>query len=238
MGWGIRKVGHHLYPYLNSNDVIFPRYYYQYWEDWLSACPTVLHGLLHMPQNICECGPSWTTWTFFIEHCCGLLKATLHSKSQPWGNLNNWRTQLACLNQLAACYDLAKELNIVDLYRVTNNPTWFEQVFEDCKHHLLQFSYTDLFLAADEDFILWPPLRKIFNPDQALRLKISTYIKSVIGHQTSRITSRLPQSMPWWGKMRLINGGDKVRSVMATPKQGNPREMCYVWVILWFCYYY
>ena len=33
-------------------DLELCRYYYQYQESRLSACPAVLHGMLHIPQNI------------------------------------------------------------------------------------------------------------------------------------------------------------------------------------------
>jgi len=80
------------------------RYYYQYKESRLSACPTVLHGLLHIAQNIRQCGPVWTTWTFHMERFCGVLKGSLHSRSQPWGNLNKCLLLIAYLEQLAARY--------------------------------------------------------------------------------------------------------------------------------------
>ena len=86
------------------------RYYYQYQESHLSACPAVLHGMLHIPQNIYECGPVWTTWTFHLERFCGILQGALRSQSQPWANLNNRITQLAYLGQLGACYNLEDEL--------------------------------------------------------------------------------------------------------------------------------
>ena len=46
------------------------RYYYQYEESRLSASPTVLHGLLHIPQNIRQCGPVWTTCilSVYVSH--------------------------------------------------------------------------------------------------------------------------------------------------------------------------
>lgn len=139
MGSRLRKVGHillDLYRLLIAIHLGGSRYYYQYREDRLSACPTVIHGLLHVPRNIRDCGPGWTAWTFFIERFCGLLQSTLRSRSQPWGNLNNRLTQLARLNQLAAQYDLAEELDLVDRYEVTNRPTRYEQIFEDCEYLL------------------------------------------------------------------------------------------------------
>ncbi|KDQ49559.1 hypothetical protein JAAARDRAFT_200773 [Jaapia argillacea MUCL 33604] len=66
----------------------YERYYYQYEENRLLTCPLVVHGLLHVVQDIRYCGPVWTTWTFWMERFCGYMKSALKSRSQPWANLN------------------------------------------------------------------------------------------------------------------------------------------------------
>ena len=109
------------------------RYYYQYQESRLSACPAVLHGMLHIPQNIRECGPVWTTWTFHLERFCGILQGALRSQSQPWANLNNRITQLAYLGKLGARYDLEDELRTFHQYKVSNELSRFERDFVGCE---------------------------------------------------------------------------------------------------------
>ncbi|KAJ7648917.1 hypothetical protein B0H17DRAFT_1147873 [Mycena rosella] len=59
----------------------YERYYYQYREDRLRACPLVLYGLLHIVADIHFCGPSWTTWTFYMEHY--VLRVSQDSLSGP-----------------------------------------------------------------------------------------------------------------------------------------------------------
>ncbi|TEB21275.1 hypothetical protein FA13DRAFT_1643122, partial [Coprinellus micaceus] len=59
------------------------RYYYQYKEARLATCLLTVHGLLHIVDIIRNCGPSWTTWTFFMERFCRALKRALSSKFQP-----------------------------------------------------------------------------------------------------------------------------------------------------------
>ncbi|KAJ7077173.1 hypothetical protein B0H15DRAFT_755284, partial [Mycena belliarum] len=56
--------------------------------------------LLHIPDDLLFCGPSWTTWTFWMERYCGFLQAGLRSKRFPWANLNNVVLQKAYLEQL------------------------------------------------------------------------------------------------------------------------------------------
>jgi len=69
-----------------------------------------IHGLLHLVDDIRTCGPIWTTWSFFMERFCGVLKSGLQSRSQPWANLNKRVLHMAYLTQLAARYDLEDEL--------------------------------------------------------------------------------------------------------------------------------
>ncbi|KAH6897841.1 hypothetical protein BKA70DRAFT_1025460, partial [Coprinopsis sp. MPI-PUGE-AT-0042] len=56
--------------------------------------------LLHLVNDIRTCGPSWTTWTFFMERFCGLLKRALRSLVSPWANLSNRTLHTCWTNQL------------------------------------------------------------------------------------------------------------------------------------------
>ncbi|KIK73740.1 hypothetical protein PAXRUDRAFT_83079, partial [Paxillus rubicundulus Ve08.2h10] len=60
--------------------------------------------LLHLGVGIKNCGPVWTTWTFYMEHFCGMLQNSLQSQSRPWSNLNNSLLHMAYLEQLGVCY--------------------------------------------------------------------------------------------------------------------------------------
>ncbi|KAJ7247743.1 hypothetical protein C8J57DRAFT_1240684 [Mycena rebaudengoi] len=86
---------HHIPYYGELNHFLF-RYYYQFKEEWLSACLLTIHGLLH---------------TFWMERYCGFLKAALRSKKSPWANLINIVLKRAYLEQLDARYDVANKLS-------------------------------------------------------------------------------------------------------------------------------
>lgn len=86
-------------------------FYYQYAEERLCACTLTIHGLIHVPDDILFCGPSWTTWTFWMERYCGFLKGALRSKKSPWANLNNIVLHRSYLEQLDALYDVSEELS-------------------------------------------------------------------------------------------------------------------------------
>ncbi|KAF7306218.1 hypothetical protein MIND_00412300 [Mycena indigotica] len=45
----------------------YERYYYQYDESRLSACPLTIHALLHIPDDILNGGPMWTYWNYITE---------------------------------------------------------------------------------------------------------------------------------------------------------------------------
>lgn len=119
---------------LTSSD-IYCRYYYQYSETRLSACPAVIHGLLHIPDNIRDCGPEWSTWTFHMERYCGMLQGCLHSRSQPWGNLNKHILRMAYLAQLHSKFNLEEELTVVDKHMTTNALSRYERDFPDCEFY-------------------------------------------------------------------------------------------------------
>src|ERR1700690_2046901 len=107
-----------VFPYLHfyvEKLTLSHRYYYQFREDRLSACPLTVHGLLHVADNIRFCGPVWTTWTFQMERYCGYLQLGIRSKTHPWVNLAKRILHAAYLNQLGARYDLDEELSSVDV---------------------------------------------------------------------------------------------------------------------------
>ena len=86
--------------------------------------------MLHIVPDIQFCGPSWTTWTFYMERYCGFLKARLRSRKFPWANLNNTVLNYAYLEQIGERYDLADELAIYGIRK--NGPSASEQTFENC----------------------------------------------------------------------------------------------------------
>ncbi len=88
----------------------YEEYYYQYNPQRLSACLMVVHGLLHIVDDILYAGPVWTTWTFFMERFCGSLKRALRSRSHPWANLDRRALNIAHAHQLLVKYDFEDEL--------------------------------------------------------------------------------------------------------------------------------
>ncbi|KAJ7652366.1 hypothetical protein DFH06DRAFT_1418733 [Mycena polygramma] len=186
----------------------YERYYYQYREDRLCACPTVIHGLIHTVPGIRYCGPAWATWTFYMEHYCGFLKSRLRSRKFPWANLNNTVLNYAYLEQIGARYDLTDELAIYGRRR--SGPSSSEQAFE---HYPLT--------------ILGTPRRKNFTPDDALRKKIAAYFASALNSKVKTIIPLLPQVMPSWGRVRVVDG-DSIRAGSAAKNTELERNSSYI----------
>ncbi|KAJ7608962.1 hypothetical protein DFH06DRAFT_1017386 [Mycena polygramma] len=166
------------------------RYYYQYSDDRLCACPLTIHGLIHTPDDILFCGPSWTTWTFFVERYCGVLQSRLRSRSAPWANLNNIILQKAYLEQLRARYDIEEELSLVKRAKGAFNT------------------------ASDPQAILRLPFNQRYMPDQGLRKLVAKYFSEFLGKKPSDLVALLPEIMPSYGKVRIVDG-DSIRSASA-----------------------
>ncbi|KAJ7457314.1 hypothetical protein FB451DRAFT_1142567 [Mycena latifolia] len=139
-----------------------------------------------------------------MERYCGFLKAGLRSKRFPWANLNNRVLNYARLEQIGHRYDLADELTIYG--RRSSGPSQAEKVYAD-------YPLT----------ILRTPYRKAYTPDEALRKKVAGYFSSVLSKPATRFLPLLPQIMPSWGKVRIVDG-DSIRSHSAAGKGTSPER--------------
>lgn len=116
---------------VSANRILPIRYYYQYDHDRLPACPYTIHALLHIVEDIRNCGPVWTSWTFVMERYCGILQLSVKSKLHPWGSLTQRCLRVEQLRQLKARYNLWDKLAH---YRPLKGAvTQREHVYEPCK---------------------------------------------------------------------------------------------------------
>ncbi|KAJ7188518.1 hypothetical protein C8R46DRAFT_23318 [Mycena filopes] len=187
----------------------YERFYYQYRADRLSVCLVVVHGMLHVVPDMRFCGPSWTTYTFYMERYCGFLKAGLRSKVHPWANLNNRILNYSYLEQLGVRYDLADELEVFG--RRKRGLGEFDKIYPHYPHTILQV-----------------PCRKTNVPDDPLRRRIAGYFASVLAKPLNTFLPFLPKIMISWGKVRIVDG-DRIRSASASRSGRNPeRNSSYV----------
>lgn len=75
------------------------------------------------------------------------------------------------------------------------------------------------------------PLEANYEPDNALRVVIATYIRGRSGVQSIKGVQRnLPQAMKSWGGVRIKGGGDSIRCVYPGRRRLNERDASYVCV--------
>ncbi|KAH9911718.1 uncharacterized protein B0H18DRAFT_1163387 [Fomitopsis serialis] len=184
----------------------YEEYYYQYKSERLSFCLLVVHGLLHLVDDIEYAGPMWATWTFYIERFCGFLKSAMKSRRYPWANLNNKAINLAYLEQLNVRYDLQNELGL--LKKDSSKPTKFERLYP---------KYPQTMLGA--------PHQQIYEPDNNVRRLIAVYLQALVGGSVSSIQRLLPKSMSTWGKVRILPRGDTIHCSHSGHKE---RDSSYV----------
>ncbi|KAH7911338.1 Transposase family tnp2-domain-containing protein, partial [Hygrophoropsis aurantiaca] len=192
----------------------YEKYYYQYRTDRLSTCTLTIHGLLHWIQGIRDCGPVWTTWTFYMERFCAVLQSGLHSRRHPWGNLNKRLLHMTYIEQLTVRYDLTRELStkIIPL-----------SVWAFCSCFGAPF--------ADPGFVLRPPYQKTHGMDVNLRRQLSVYYGQVLGKHRKEVSPRLSQvSLSCAGKVRIQHGGDSIRTRLASRnlEPSDSRKACYI----------
>ncbi|KAI9068860.1 hypothetical protein FKP32DRAFT_114346 [Trametes sanguinea] len=187
--------------------------YYQYDADRLSVCLLVVHGLLHVVDDILAAGPVWATWTFFMERFCGHLKQALHSRASPWAHLDRLAVNLAHASQLRAKYsdpELQAHLSPTST-RLIHCPeaTHQERVFD---------GYPLSYLRG--------PCLKNYQPGQDIRKRVARYLGGLLGGGTRQVAANLPSIIPAWGKVRIGHGGDSIRAMIAQRSRLGTHERC------------
>ncbi|KAH9847551.1 hypothetical protein C2E23DRAFT_943117 [Lenzites betulinus] len=177
----------------------YEEFYYQYDATRLSTCLLVVHGLLHMVDDILRAGPIWATWTFFMERFCGHLKHALRSRTHPWASLDRRVVYLAHAAHLCAKYDLEEELAPLPRPGKQDGPSSRETIFPGYPLSYLRSCCIPRYI-----------------PGKDIRLRVARYIVSLIGGQRTNIGNALPAIMPAWGGVRIGEGGDTIRATVAS----------------------
>ncbi|TEB37765.1 hypothetical protein FA13DRAFT_1620804, partial [Coprinellus micaceus] len=142
--------------------------------------------LLHIVDVIRNCGPSWTTWTFFMERFCRALKRALGSKSQPWANLANHCLLWCCEHQLTGHYNVSKELEDAEPNHCRMSADVLgtnETVYNGCEYDVITERQPLTIHYTDEDRIVSTPKREGYtmshsNKGRLLLSKVSMCVLS------------------------------------------------------------
>jgi hypothetical protein len=144
---------------------------------------------------------------------------------------------MAYLEQLAVRFDLDEELSTGE---PTSELSRSEKVYPECAQALENIHIFSKLTCRtiDPKSILRVPHVVNFPLTDALRWKIAGYFKAVIGGHQNNIKEGIPKIMPSWGKVRIKDGGDSIRSACASGRLSmSERNSSYVRVCLKVFYY-
>ncbi|KAF7322257.1 hypothetical protein HMN09_00002900 [Mycena chlorophos] len=182
----------------------YERLYYRSEPQRLSACRLTIHGLLHVAKNIRDCGPGWTSWTFFMERFCGFLIHGLHSRKRPFANLTRRLIHFMYLEQVSLRWDLVEELAIF-------------------KPPVKAISSSEKKFPGYTSIVVGTPRQSEHSPEDTQKLKIAKYLHDrldVAGASVAKIVRVLPEHMPRWARMRIVDG-DHIRAAWKRPRNAE-----------------
>jgi hypothetical protein len=87
---------------------------------------------------------------------------------------------------------------------------------------------SDITTILDELSILCPPRDDKHKPSDIIRHKIAGYFAAVLDKPRSAIKKELPTIMASWGKVRIADGGDTIRTAATEMKNSFGRNSSYV----------
>lgn len=78
-------------------------------------------------------------------------------------------------------------------------------------------------MEPDPEMVLRTPCHSSYVPDNDTRKRIGLYLFQVLGGRRNDLAVHLPSVMPLWGKMRIIGGGDSIRTKYALRRINNAK---------------
>ncbi|KAI0371378.1 hypothetical protein BV20DRAFT_1035360 [Pilatotrama ljubarskyi] len=164
--------------------------YYQNDPQRLSACPLTIHALLHIADSIRFAGPVWASWAFPMERYCGSLVPAIKNRRYPYASLDRH------------VLDKARLTHIKLMYGIGNQLTFRPEAAE---------SQNTIFVPSYDSCVLLPARRPL-TPSRGLREKIVGCLATRYTATPAAVRTALPATVQEWAKVRILNGGDTVRS--------------------------
>ncbi|KAF8595543.1 hypothetical protein BDV93DRAFT_456630, partial [Ceratobasidium sp. AG-I] len=178
----------------------FEQYYYQYNYDCLCVCKLTLHALLHVADNVLRCGPVWVSWSFSIEQYCREVTACARSKLVPYSTINKHVLQMA---QLSAAAMRFSELRKALLFGKADAPVDVSAM----EHVYTGYPHTILCIPTISGFMLQPNVRH----------RVAAFLRTNNpGRTFGEWFKYVPERGERWGKVRIADGGDSIRSACVT----------------------
>ena len=167
-------------------------------------------------------GPPCYNWSFVMERYCGLLVPAVKSRKHPFTALSLRQLHITRLNDIRNRYNLHEVLQDLPADNVLSS---HELVYREsnCEPGIQITNYLIVTMYLDPHSILRYPRLAQYVPATSLRRKLAAYFATVIpGFSVAFFLSILPDTMVRWGKVRIANGGDLIRTRVA--QCGNQRE--------------
>ncbi|KAF8680434.1 hypothetical protein RHS04_04765 [Rhizoctonia solani] len=183
----------------------FEEYYYQYKYDRLCVCKLTLHALLHLANNVLRCGPVWVAWSFCMEQYCREVTFCAKSKVVPYVTISK---HVLHMGQIAAIANRFPSIQKALLFGKNNAPAPISQ---------MEFMYPEY---EQHNIILRFPRLREFCLKGTIRQHVARYFCTNNFWQLPRLTyhgwlAYLPERCKRWGKLRIGDGGDCIRSAVA-----------------------
>src|ERR1700734_1103053 len=105
------------------------RLYYNYDSEQLSACPLMLHALLHIGWYIQVLGPVWAYWAFPMERHCNTILQCVRSHCHLYKSISNFTIAVAQLNLIRLLYNMLDKMDLDPKRSETN-----KFIYDDCKY--------------------------------------------------------------------------------------------------------
>ncbi|QRV80956.1 Transposase family tnp2 [Ceratobasidium sp. AG-Ba] len=178
----------------------YEEYYYQYNYDRISVCKLTLHALLHVADDVLICGPVWVTWSYLTERYCREIIACTRQRVVPFATVARFVLQLAQLSAVAMRFPEVRKALLFGKSDAPVNVSRMERVYRD---------YPDTILRVPclAGFVMQPGVRR----------RVAAFLRTNICRARSHHEwmQFLPERCERWGKLRINDGGDCIRTTCA-----------------------
>ncbi|KAF7297482.1 hypothetical protein MIND_00982000 [Mycena indigotica] len=179
----------------------YERYYYQYEDSRLSACPLTIHALLHIPDDILNGGPMWTYWNYVTERYVGFIVRSSKSRRNPYASFARRLREIAQNSAIKVRYHLSRELDLSPKRE------------EELKGHRVDGQrYSDI-------RVLYP--RAVGPLSTGVAKAINHYLQNTYRIPPAMAKALVPEEATHWGRVSFLGGGDKMRGADLTQQSGG-----------------
>lgn len=214
------------------------RLYYQSDPERLAFCVSTIHAILHIPDDVVNSGPVWTSWCFAMERICFLVKTCVTSRLHPYGTIDQRIKRDAQLQTIKFRYRLTDQLN----FSLRTLPSLNEEIrttetrYEDCKQSTILpwAALSDNCISLeDPQSALRSPRLPDFQLSESERRRLLGYLYGYYGASTKpnrdRISARVPNTLIRWAKVRRLDRVDKIRGSVETRQKHRDSSYIRVW---------